>query len=94
MGDIKIEDHGPRGRYVLEQGGLEAELTFMRRPDGTMFIGHTGVPPALGGQGIGGKLVARAAADARAAGFKIEPACSFAAAWFDRNPDWRDVLKR
>lgn len=90
--EIRQENNGTRGRYVLEKDGHEAEMTFVRRPGGVMYISHTGVPKALGGQGIGGSLVARAAADARAGGFKIQPACSFAAAWFAKNPDWQDVL--
>lgn len=93
MDGIRLEENGRSGRYVLEMNGHEAELTFLRRQDGALFIGHTEVPRALGGQGIGGKLVARAAADARAAGVKIEPACSFAAAWLAKHPEWRDVLK-
>jgi hypothetical protein len=50
------------------------------------------VPEALRGRSVGAALVARAVGDARAEGLRIVPQCSFAAAQFDRHPDWQDVL--
>jgi predicted GNAT family acetyltransferase len=90
---ITLEDHGSRGRYVLRKDGLEAELTFSRKEDGTIRIKHTGVPEPLGGQGIAARLVARAVEDARAAGVKIDPVCSYAAAQFAKHPEWADLRK-
>ena len=40
---------------------------------------HTGVPPELGGQGIGSRLVAGALAQVRQAGLTVVPACAFVA---------------
>ena len=69
-------------------------MTFSRGSAKLIIIDHTGVPPALRGQGIGERLVARAVADARSEGFKIVPLCTFTAAQFRRNGDFRDVLSR
>lgn len=88
---ITLEEHGGRGRYVYRAGGMEAELTFARTPAG-LVIDHTGVPRPLEGQGIAAALVLRAVADARAAGEKILPLCSYAAAQFRRHPEWSDLL--
>lgn len=89
---ILLEDLGAgRGRYVTTIDGHEAELTFVRHPGGVLFADHTGVPEALGGQGVGKALVQRLVSDARALGLKIAPACSFVEAQFRRNPGWADL---
>lgn len=89
-GNIEREDAGGDGRYVLRQDGHEAELTYSTR-NGVIRLKHTGVPAPLGGQGIGSRLVTRAVDDARAAGLKVDPACSYAAAQFQKHPEWADL---
>ena len=90
--DISLEDGGSKGRYVYRADGAEAEMTFTRAGEGLVIIDHTGVPDAFRGQGVGAALVARGVADARAAGKKVLPLCTFAAAQFRRHPEWADVL--
>lgn len=80
-----------RGRYVARTEAGEAELTFTRLDNGVVRADHTGVPDALGGRGIGRKLVEALVADARAEGLRIEPRCSYVAAQLQRNPDWADL---
>ena len=71
-----------------------AEMTYEWR-DGVMAILHTGVREALQGQGVAGQLLARAVADARAAGVKILPLCSYVRGKFDKDPDtYADVDAR
>jgi hypothetical protein len=57
-----------------------------------MVITHTGVPSAVGGRGIASALTAAAVAWARAEGYSISPACSYAATWFRRHPEHADLL--
>lgn len=85
--------HDPEAEryYAPLDGGAEAEMTYRRRPDGTMVIDHTGVPSAFAGRGIALALVTAAIADARAQGFSIQPVCSYVAAQFRRHPDWADL---
>jgi predicted GNAT family acetyltransferase len=45
----------------------------------TMTIVHTGVPPPIAGRGIAAELVHSALAAARTQGWKVVPACSYAA---------------
>ena len=56
-----------------------------------MTIVHTEVPPSVGGRGIAGALVQTAFDAARAEGWKVRPACSYAAAWLARHPAYRDL---
>ncbi|KGN31666.1 acetyltransferase [Knoellia sinensis KCTC 19936] len=92
--EIRLEDSGSKGRYVLRSAaGDEAEMTFSRAGEHTIIIDHTEVPDAFRGQGAGLRLVTRAVEEMRAAGKKIIPLCPFAAAQFRKHPEWADVLK-
>ena len=52
-----------------------------------MVLLHTGVPDAVEGHGIGGELVRAAVGYAASQGLTVVPACPFARAWLERNPD-------
>lgn len=56
-----------------------------------MTITHTEVPPSVGGRGIAGALVQAAFDAARAEGWKVRLACSYAAAWLARHPAYHDL---
>ena len=82
--------HG--GRYVVRlPDGAEAEMTYRQLDPRTIVADHTGVPPQHRTKGIALKLVETAIADARRAGFKIVPQCSYVAAQFRRHPEWSDL---
>lgn len=57
-----------------------------------MTITHTGVPPALRGRGIAAVLVREAFAVARKQGWRVMPACSYAAVWAARHPEVDELL--
>ena len=78
-------------RFHTDVGGLESELVY-RLSDGVMRIVHTGVPEQLGGRGIGASLVRAALETARSEGWKVRPACSYAAAFFERHHEYDDLL--
>jgi len=59
---------------------------------GRMIFTHTGVPSALRGRGIAEKLVRVALADARAAGRKVMPACSYVAKFIERHKEFQDLV--
>lgn len=94
--DVEIgrEDGATGGRYLTAIDGHAAEMTFSRASPRLVIIDHTEVPQALRGQGVGGRLLARAVSDARGEGFKIFPLCPFAAALFRKHPEYGDVLSR
>lgn len=75
-------------RFVIRVDGHTAELTYSLLGSTILFT-HTGVPPALEGQGIASKL-ARVGLDyARANRFKIRSLCSFITAYLKRHPEYQ-----
>lgn len=60
--------------------------------DGVMTITHTGVPPEIGGRGIAGELTRFALQTARREGWRVVPACSYAASYIQRHPEFTDLL--
>ena len=91
--DIQRSETDSGGRYFVSMDGHEAEMTYSRAGKSIIIIDHTGVPPELGGRGIGQELVKRAVDDARAEGRKIVPLCPYAKAQIEKHPEWQDVLK-
>jgi predicted GNAT family acetyltransferase len=78
-------------RFELEKDGLMAVADFKLKP-GLLIITHVIVPPPLRGSGIASALAAEVVAHARREGLKVEPQCSFMAAYFSRHPEQRDLL--
>ena len=91
MGMSEITDNPKRSRFELIEDGQTAFATY-RRYGALVVIPHVEAPPALRGKGTAGRLMEGLVAHARAHGLKIEPVCSYAAIWFRRHPDARDVL--
>jgi predicted GNAT family acetyltransferase len=81
-----VADDSRHSRFLLVQDGAEAELTY-RRVGKRLVLVHTGVPEALEGRGIGGRLVAAAAEEARRDGLTLVPHCPFARRWLENHPD-------
>lgn len=78
-----------RFEAVLD-GGLG--LCVYRRQGGLLLLTHTEVPPALQGQGLAGRLVQAALDWARAEGLRVQPRCSYVAAYMRRHPQTQDLL--
>lgn len=71
-------------RFEARVDGHLCELEY-RLHDRVMSIVHTGVPRAVEGRGIAARLVEAAFELARREGWKVSPACSYAAAWARRH---------
>ena len=78
-----------RFEVLLDDGTGVAEY---RLHDGLMQLTHTEVPAALEGRGIASGLMQAAVEHARAQGLKIQPLCSYAAAYMRRHPETHDLL--
>ena len=89
---ITRHDQGARGEYHAAVPGSEriGRLTYQRRGN-VLVADHTLVPPEIGGRGVAAKLVEALVDDAREAGDKIVPQCSYVEAMFRRHPDWADL---
>jgi hypothetical protein len=88
---MNVTDNPQRSRFELVEQGMTAFANY-RRHDDVVIIPHVESPPALRGKGTADRLMHGIVAKARADGFKIEPWCSYAAAWFRRHPENRDLL--
>jgi uncharacterized protein len=81
-----VRDDHDGNRFVLEQDGMTAELIYRAEP-GRLLLIHTEVPDALGGRGIGGRLVRAALGRAKAERLTIVPWCPFARNWLIEHPE-------
>lgn len=89
---ITHEDQGTSGEYIAEVEGSRhiGRLTWVKRGD-VRIATHTLVPPQIGGRGVAARLVEAMIADARAEGFRIDPACSYVEVAFRRHPEWAEL---
>ena len=76
--EVEIDDSRAFVEYVLDEGLI------------TLF--HTEVPPALGGQGIGGKLVKEALEFARHHQLLVVPQCPFVQSFIDKHAQYRELV--
>ncbi|CAM5597378.1 GNAT family N-acetyltransferase [Rhodanobacter lindaniclasticus] len=88
---LAIQHDRKARRFHTEVEGAQCVLEY-ELASAVMTITHTGVPPEVGGRGIASALVQAALEAARAEGWKVVPACSYAAVWMQRHPPYLDLL--
>ncbi len=81
-----------RKRFVVYAAGDEAVVDYRVAADGALILDHTFTPASMRGQGIAGQLVRAAVEYARRTGVKVRPRCSYAVRFFERHPEFRDLL--
>lgn len=79
------------GQFHVDVEGHRGVVDYRLR-DGVMVITHTGVPDAIGDRGVAAELTRVALETARREGWKVVPACSYAAAFIRRHPAFADLL--
>jgi predicted GNAT family acetyltransferase len=84
--DPAVVDEKSASRFAVTIDGHVAELLYGRKGDHLTLV-HTGVPEALGGRGLGGKLVRAAVDVAVTEGLTLVPVCEFARGWLESHPD-------
>ena len=89
--DIRHLAHADHGSFQARVDGLVCDADYLLAND-VMTITHTGVPAPLGGRGIAAELTKAALAHARAAGWKVQPLCSYARAYIERHPEMQSLL--
>lgn len=87
---FEIRHDADRQRFHTTVEGAFCVLDY-RLAGGVMTIAYTGVPAEVGGRGIAAALVREALEAARGHGWKVLPACSYAAAWMDRHAEYDDL---
>jgi predicted GNAT family acetyltransferase len=86
-----VRHDAARQRFVATLDGVQAELDYEQHGQ-VLCLTHTGVPPSIGGRGVGANLVRTALDYARAKGLKVVPSCTYAAAFIERHPQYADLL--
>lgn len=88
--DNPVRDNRELQRFEL---AVEGQIVFAnyRRQPGRLVITYVEAPPALRGTGAAGRLMKGVAEEARAEQVKVLPLCSYARAWMQRHPEYRDL---
>ena len=89
--DDAARDVPERHRFELIVEGQTAFAEYRPTSGGTEFY-HTVVPEALGGKGIGSRLVKSVLDQIRARGTKIKPTCPFFKAFIEKHPEYQDLV--
>jgi predicted GNAT family acetyltransferase len=74
--ELTVEHNLQAGRFEVEQDGHLAVLEY-QLADGKIIFTYTGVPKALGGQGLGSCLAVAGLDYARVQSLTVVPLCSF-----------------
>jgi predicted GNAT family acetyltransferase len=82
---IEIKHDTTAHRFTTIVDGQRAVLDYTLAAN-VMTITHTEVPGPIEGRGIAGQLTREALAAARERGWRVVPACSYAAAYIARHP--------
>ena len=85
--EVNVMHERARERFSARVEGQDCELDY-HLEDGVMTILHTGVPAQVGGRGIAAALTKAAFEWAREQGYKVRPACSYAAVFARRHPEY------
>ncbi|HEY0794582.1 MAG TPA: GNAT family N-acetyltransferase [Acidisarcina sp.] len=88
---VEVEHNPGKHRFEVKVEGDVALLEY-RIAGKTITMYHTEVPPAAGGQGIGGKLATAALEYARSQNLTVVPQCSFVADYIRKKPQYADLL--
>ena len=78
--------------YYHSDHNLLAEVTFPDVDENTVNIDHTFVDDSLRGQGVAGKLMEALAIHLRSEKKKAVLTCSYAISWFEKHPEYQDII--
>lgn len=88
---VEVTHHAETHRFEAILQGQVAAIDYSLE-GGIMTILHTNVPAELAGHGIAGDLTRVALDTARANNWEVIAACSYAAAFIKRHPQYADIL--
>jgi len=88
---LNVEHHTAAHRFDVVVDGFRCVLEYSLAGQ-VMTITHTGVPDEVGGRGIAAELARTAFETARAQGWKVVPACSYARVYIGKHPEYADLV--
>ncbi len=77
---------------LIQEGKVVGKIEF-NNENGDLSITHTIVNPLFRGQGIAKILMEKVIELAKEKELKIIPICSYAASYFEKNPEYKQLLK-
>jgi uncharacterized protein len=86
-----VIDSQERQRFEAQENGLTVFANY-REHDGRFILTHVEADPGLRGTGAAARLMQAIVDHARKHGLKLVPRCTYAVAWFRRNPGAQDVI--
>jgi len=86
-----VTNNEAKGQYELSTDAGTALAAYSVEGSVISFV-HTEVPEEMEGQGVGGRLIEGALADARARNLKVAPLCSFVRHYIDTHKETQDLL--
>ena len=87
-----VRDNPALHRYEMDVDGETASLHYKLSP-GVIDLVHTEVPKALGGRGVGSTLARAVLDDVRRRGLKVIATCPFVRGFFEKHPEYNDLVK-
>jgi len=78
--------------YVSIDGKQEGKMTFVFDGNNKIDIEHTEVSSGNNGKGFGRKMIEKGIEFAREKNITIIPSCPFVKSFFNKNPEFKDVL--
>ena len=87
-----VIDNRAEQEFTLDVDGHRAVAAYQLEGDTIVFT-HTVVPPAIEGRGVGSKLIRAALDRSRDQGLRVVPQCPFVAAFIERHPEYRDLVR-
>jgi predicted GNAT family acetyltransferase len=91
--NVDVIHNDEANRFELTVDGHLAVLDYILRGEIIIFT-HTGVPPAIGGCGLGNKLVQTTLAYAREHGLMVRSLCWFVSKYIRLNPEYQDLAQK
>jgi len=92
LDSLEVQHNSQAERFEIRLGEHLAVLEYHLDGNDLIFT-HTGVPPALEGQGIGSRLARAGLEYAKEKAYRVVPLCSFIDAYIRRHPEYRYLVK-
>ncbi|MDQ2896029.1 MAG: N-acetyltransferase [Actinomycetota bacterium] len=92
MAEITIANDREQHRYVIACDGAQVGWAQYREQPGELIVTHAEIDAAVGGQGLGSRLVAFLLQDARDRDLDVVPLCPFVRDYIARHPEDRDLV--
>ena len=89
--NVEVIHNPDKKRFELTVEGHLGVLRYMLKGNIMVFL-HTGVPPEIGGRGLGVNLVQTGLEYARANGLKVRSMCWFVSKYIRRHNEYQDLL--